>query len=287
MISKLIPTIPAEVNEEFKSVVLTDTVENINIFENLLKQLDVKTPQIQIEAKMVEIKLDTNEKYGVNWTWSDIAGGSLKELKSFLENFQPADSRMQLQLGSLRVDDFNAILTFLLTQTNTDLLSSPKIVTMNGKEASINTSDQIPIKSQTISGNTIIVTTVFKEVGVKLRVTPSIKDENFILLDVHPEVNEVLDYSVLTGDPIISTRKMDGSIIIKDNETLMIGGLLKNKSLVVESKLPILGDIPLLGILFKKTSTERTKTEIIIFLTPHIIKEGEKLIAPEDNILGR
>ena len=101
---------------------------------------------------------------------------------------------------------------------------------------------------------------------------------------MHPEVSQVLQYSQVTGDPIISVRKIDGSVVVKDNETLVIGGLLLNKTIAVESKLPILGDIPLLGLLFKNTSFEKDRTEIIIFLTPHIIKEGEKLIAPTDGI---
>lgn len=283
---KLLPGILFEVNEEFKLVTISDTIENINIFESVLRQLDAKIPQIQIEAKIVETKLATNEKTGVNWTWSDVFDGSTKEVKGFLENFIPTDSKFQAQFGTLRVDNFNAVLQYLLTQTDTDLLSSPKIVTLNGKEASINTGDQIPIKTTTNSGGVILISTVYKETGVKLRVTPQIKEDGFILLDVHPEVSEVLEYSQVTGDPIISLRKIDGSVIVKDNETLMVGGLLKNKTLAVESKLPLLGDIPLLGLLFKKTTLEKAKTEIIIFLTPHVIKEGEKLISPEEG-MGR
>jgi len=279
--SKLIPNIPIEINDELKLVVLNDTIENINIFENILKQLDVKIPQIQISAKIVETKLVSTDKLGVNWTWQDLFNNSNKEIKSFFENFVSTDSRFQLQFGTLRVDSFNAILNFLLSQTNSDLLSSPTIVTLNNKEASINTGDQIPIRTTTTQGTVTTVTTVFKETGVKLKVTPSIKEDDFILLDIHPEVSEVLEYSSVTGDPIISQRKVDGSIIIKDNETLMVGGLLRNKTLLGESKLPILGDIPLLGILFKKQTVERAKTEIIIFITPHIIKEGEKFIAPD------
>jgi type II secretory pathway component GspD/PulD (secretin) len=279
--SKLIPNIPIEINDELKLVVLNDTIENINIFENILKQLDVKIPQIQISAKIVETKLVSTDKLGVNWTWQDLFNNSNKEIKSFFENFVSTDSRFQLQFGTLRVDSFNAILNFLLSQTNSDLLSSPTIVTLNNKEASINTGDQIPIRTTTTQGTVTMVTTVFKETGVKLKVTPSIKEDDFILLDIHPEVSEVLEYSSVTGDPIISQRKVDGSIIIKDNETLMVGGLLRNKTLLGESKLPILGDIPLLGILFKKQTVERAKTEIIIFITPHIIKEGEKFIAPD------
>lgn len=282
LIAKLLPDINADVNEEFKLVVVTDTVEKTNIFENMLKQLDVKTPQVRIEAKIVETKLAATTKFGVNWTWQDMMSSSNKEIKSFFENFLSTDSRFQAQFGTLRVDSFNGILNFLLAQTNTDLLSSPTIVTLDKKEANINTGDQIPIRTTTTQGNVTIVTTVFKETGVKLKVTPFIKEDNFILLDVHPEVSEVLEYSATTGDPIISQRKVDGTVIVRDNETLMVGGLLRNKSLLSENKLPILGDIPLLGILFRKTTEEKAKTEIIIFITPHIIKEGEKLVAPDE-----
>ncbi|OGF48380.1 MAG: hypothetical protein A2452_01170 [Candidatus Firestonebacteria bacterium RIFOXYC2_FULL_39_67] len=282
IIVKMLPTIGIDVNEEFKLAMVTDTQENLNIFENMLKVVDIKTPQIRIEAKIVETKLSTTDKMGINWTWQDLYNSSNKEIKSFLENFLPADSKFQAQFGTLRVDGFNLVLQYLLTQTNTDLLSSPSIVTLNGKEASINTGDQIPIKSVTTQGTITVSTTLYKETGVKLRVTPSIKDDNYILLDIHPEVSEVLEYSAVTGDPIISQRKVDGSVIVRDNETLMVGGLLRNKSLTVENKLPILGDLPLLGLLFKKSAVEKIKTEIIIFITPHVIKEGEKLVAPDE-----
>ncbi len=282
VVTKMLPNMGLEVNEEFKMAMVTDTQENINIFENMLKLVDLKTAQIRIQAKIVETKLSTTDKMGVNWTWQDLYNNSNKEIKSFLENFVPADSKFSGQFGTLRTDGFNIILQYLLTQTNTDLLSSPSIVTLNGKEASINTGDQIPIKSVTTQGTITVSTTLFKETGVKLRVTPTIKEDNYILLDIHPEVSEVLEYSASTGDPIISQRKVDGAVIVRDNETLMVGGLLRNKSLTVEYKLPILGDLPLLGLLFKKSAVEKVKTEIIIFITPHVIKEGEKLVAPDE-----
>lgn len=282
IVSKMLPNISIEVNEEFKMAMVTDTQENINIFENMLKQVDLKSAQIRIEAKIVETKLSSTDKMGVNWTWQDLYNNSNKEIKSFLENFITADSKFTAQFGTLRTDGFNIILQYLLTKTDTDLLSSPNIVTLNGKEAMINTGDQIPIKSVTTQGTITISTTVFKETGVKLRVIPTIKDDNYILLDIHPQVLEVLEYSASTGDPIVSQRTFDGSVIVRDNETLMVGGLLRNKTLISESKLPILGDIPLLGLLFKKSTAEKVKTEIIIFITPHIIKEGEKLVAPDE-----
>jgi general secretion pathway protein D len=282
---RLLPSVSIDVNDEFKLVVVTNTLENINLFEDMLKKLDAKTPQIQISAKIVETKLSTTEKYGVNWTWQDFFSGTTKELKSYFENFLPGDSRYQLQFGTLRTDGVNAVINFLLTNTDTDLLSNPQVVTLDNKEANIITGDQIPIRTTTTQGNVTVTSTVFKEIGVRLKVTPSLKQGDFILLDVHPEVSEVLEYSPITGDPIISQRKVDGSVIIRDNETVMVGGLLKNKTILTENKVPVLGDIPLIGLLFKKQTTEKIKTEIIIFLTPHIIREGEKLIVPQQNNL--
>jgi general secretion pathway protein D len=282
MVSKLLPGIPVEVSEEFKSVIINDTVENVNIFENFLKQIDVKTRQIQISSKIVETKLAADEKYGVNWTWQDLFNKSGAQVQAVINDFMSTDNKFAGQIGTLKTDGFNAVFNYLLAQTNTDLLSSPQIVTLDGKEANISTGEQLPIRTTTNSGGVILISTVFKDTGVKLRVTPQIKDKDYILLDIHPEVSDVLQYDAITGDPIISIRKVDGSVIVKDNETLMVGGLLQNKALIIENKIPVLGDIPLLGVLFKSTSTEKEKTEIIIFITPHIIKEGEKLIAPEE-----
>jgi len=138
-LSKLLPGVKYEINNQLNLVLAIDTPEKIAALEKLLKDLDRQIDQVLIEAKIVEITLGSEKTYGIDWTWQDKFGGSIKEIKALLENFLSNDltARAQLQVGTLKADSFNAVINFLLSQTNTDLLTSPSIVTLDGKKAII------------------------------------------------------------------------------------------------------------------------------------------------------
>lgn len=282
LLPKLIPgNIKPEIIDDLSIVCIVDTEENIKILEDTIKKLDIKPMQVMIQAKIVEIKISTTDKYGVNWTWADklFDAKSYTQLSTSLSNFAATDSKMSLQFGTLRLDNFNAILDVLLSRTDTELLSSPSVVTLDGKEAIINTGDSIPYKMSTVVGTATTITSQYKEVAVKLTVTPFIKNDGFVLLNVKPSVGQVTAYKGDDQAPVISTREAQVSVLIKDSDTFVIGGLLQKNTIDTVSKVPLLGDIPLLGLLFKKFTTEKVKTEIIIFITPKILKD-EKSILP-------
>ena len=282
LLPKLIPAdIKPEIMDDPPIVFTTDTEENIRILEDAIKKLDIQPKQIMIEAKIVEMKISTTDKYGMNWTWADklFEAKSYTQLSTSLSNFAATDSKMELQFGALRLDNFNAVLNLLLTQTDSELLSSPSVVTIDGKEAIISTGDSIPYRISTIVGTTTTLTSQYKDVVVKLKVTPFIKSDGFILLNVVPSVGQVTAYKFDDQAPVISTREANVSVLIKDNDTFVIGGLLQKNTIDTVSKVPLLGDIPLLGLLFKKFTTEKVKTEIIIFITPKILKD-DKFILP-------
>lgn len=282
LLPKFIPgNIKPEIMDEPPIVCIMDTEENIKILEDAIKKLDVKPIQVMIEAKFVEMKISTTDKYGVNWTWADklFDAKSYTQLSTSLSNFATADSKMSLQFGTLRLDNFNAVLDVLLSRTDSELLSSPSVVTLDGKEATISTGDSIPYKISTVTGGATTITSQYKDVVVKLKVIPYIKSDGFILLNVKPSVGQVTAYKFDDQVPVISTREADVSVLIKDNDTFVIGGLLQKNTIDTVSKVPLLGDIPLLGLLFKKFTTEKVKTEIIIFITPKILK-SEKSILP-------
>lgn len=261
-------------------IVAKDTEENIKILENAIKKLDVKPKQVMIEAKIIEMRISTTDKYGVNWTWADklFDAKSYTQLSSSLSSFAATDAKIELQFGTLRLDNFNAVLNMLLTQTNAELLSSPSVVTLDGKEAIISTGDSIPYKISTVTSGATTITSQYRDVTVKLRVIPFIKNDGFILLNVTPSVGQVTAFKFDDQVPVISTREASVNVLVNDRDTFVIGGLLQKNTIDTVSKVPLLGDIPLLGLLFKKFTTEKVKTEIIIFITPKILKDDKSIL---------
>lgn len=306
---KFLPQIKVEINPAHKLLIVKDVPENITKVEELLNEIDKRAPQVLINAKIVEVKITKKGEWGVNWSWLDLLSGSIKELKASLKHFREEESRLEITLGSLRTENFNAVLHFLLTKAKADLISSPSILTMDGKTAVLETGEEVPYPEALIVQAVTRYVTKFKRAGVILRVTPFVKEGGYIFLDIKPEVSEIIGYFEVPSPgggapskaPIVATRMVQTSVVIKEGDTLMIGGLLQTKTLKEErglpfpknipyiEKIPILGRITgaiccAIGYLLKKEITERIKTEIMIFITPKIIKEGEKVILPKGGL---
>ena len=158
---------------------------------------------------------------------------------------------------------------------------------LNNHTATIDSVEEIPYKelSETSAGGSI-GTTSFKEAGVKLEVTPQITDDGHIIMHIKPEQSaQVGTFTIEDSEtPVIETRKTDTTLRVRDGQTIIIGGLRKSEPSVVESKIPILGDIPFIGVLFRKVDTDQVESELGVFITPHIYIDG-KLSAEELRLL--
>jgi len=156
------------------------------------------------------------------------------------------------------------------------VLSNPKVATINNKEANINITTQIPYATTETTGSTPPVLTtkvVFIETGIILKVTPTITSDGKISMRVNPSVSQPSPtITVVSGAPGIDKRSADTNVIVQDGETIVIGGLIYDTQSDYVFKIPLLGDIPILGALFRKKSTSRTRQELLIFVTPRIIE---------------
>jgi general secretion pathway protein D len=178
-----------------------------------------------------------------------------------------------------RKETFNLLGYILSTQENSKVLSTPKVLTSNNEESHITVGQEIPVIQSSVTDVVNNITTVnfkYENVGLQLKVTPRISQDDFVNMKVHAELKD-LSPKTLFDASIINTREADATVIVPDNYTVILGGLMRNNDAIVEDKVPFLGDIPLLGNLFKKTKTTSLKTELLIFLTPHIIKSKEDL----------
>lgn len=299
--------------EETNSLVVTDTQDGLAQAERLIAQIDKKPAQVMIEARIVEINLNNGLDVGVQWEYAkqnfktdasgatekattfgllDRSGGSrISQTGTFSGSGEesigaigpgqagtgvnlPGPASAAITFGIVKnLSAFSATLSALVNQSRAKILAAPKVVTINGKEARIQAVQDIPFRTAAVSASGAVAesfTTV--SAGIILAVTPTINAEDKITLKIAPESSFPTADSTPAG-PIIRTRKAETTVIVKDGDTLVIGGLIDDQDSKGVSKVPLLGDIPIIGIFFRSNTSRKIRNELLIFVTPRIIRE--------------
>lgn len=267
------------IDERTNKIAVTDYPQKLEEIARVISAFDEKTPQVLIDAQIIEIKPSDKFEMGVDWDYwiknhfrltSNLPIGTTGRLLLGTNNATPA-ARGQ----------YKAILDLLRTIGDTKVLSSPRITALNNQEAKIlvGTKDAYitSTTSQGGSGTSVTSQSVnFVDVGIKLYVTPTINRDNFVTMKIRPEISsatrtDITSQGQVTQIPIVSTSETETTVMIKDGITIIIGGLQKDEKTKIVKKIPLLGDIPLIGLAFRSTSDEVKKTELVILLTPHIM----------------
>jgi len=183
--------------------------------------------------------------------------------------------------------DLTGFFNMLQTDTKFQILSTPRIFTSNNTVASINISQQIPYIVSTIqnTNGTTSFNYAFQDVGIVLTVTPRITANGYVNMDVTQTANDLQGYTTFNA-PIVNQREANTTVTVKDGETVVLGGMIQNQVTATTNKIPLLGDIPILGSLFKSKNKTQTKTELLVFLTPTVIRdvaEAKKLYQKTQN----
>ena len=268
---KLKQVIPDEkggifVDERTNSVVVKTTKIVLKDIDELIKGWDVPSRQVFIEAKILQITLGDSSKTGIDWQY-------LKGKYNLQGQFaQGITTGGIFQAGSLSRRSYEAVLEMLESSSNTDVLSSPRIVVMDNKEASILVGSSEPYLVQQKDTDTGLVTTETKfiDVGIKLRVTPAITDNDFVIMKIHPEVSSARRVAEVDNALAVDTTEADTTMIVKNGNTIILGGLIKDSNVTSVNKIPFLGSIPIVGLFFRSNTQEKVKQEIVVFITPHI-----------------
>jgi len=292
------------IDERTNKVVVTDLVEKIPLFDQVIAAFDEKHKEVVIEAKILQITLNDDYRTGINWdavflkmnhTLHNIAtlGVSLKysDQADIIPTTTSTGAGGALQIGNLSTEGYQAVIQALKEYGETKLLSSPRIAAINNKEASILVGTNQPYATRTISqgsagtGNIEAENVTFIDLGIKLIVTPTINDDNFVTMKIKPEVSSKLgDFTIESSQntiPIVKTTTTETTVMVKDGATVLIGGLIEENIRESVREVPGLADIPLIGNLFRSRTigsgdnTNPEKTELVIFLTPHIISGEE------------
>lgn len=274
------PDLKVTVPPNSTQLILTGSPYSIRLAKDLITQLDVAQPLVVLDTEVLEVDEQVAKNLGlqiqqpvVSTTFAEI-GPSPDPLTGVspplmgLHGF----SRTTLTIG--------AQLNLLIQNGQARILSDPRITTISGRTASIRAGDTISILTTTGGGAGTVATTQLQsfQTGVTLDITPVVNAGGFISVSIHPTVNNLS--GILNGVPQISTRDTTTTVGLKEDQTLVIGGLIEDNVQKTESKIPIAGDLPLIGRLFRTEGLNRQRNELVITVTPHILTPGEANVSP-------
>lgn len=284
-------------DEQTNSLVITADQSILQQLEDVIAKLDIRRAQVLVEAIIVEVQDGKGINLGVQWANKNV--GVQQFTKTNLPIFNAAQGIQEFKRqGGTTSDnpaydlfsnfnglaagffngDWGVLLTALSSNSKNDILSTPSIVTLDNKEASFNAGQDVPVLSgsQTTSGDNIYSTVERKTVGTKLKVTPQINEGDSVLMEIEQEVSSVDSTATSsTLGPTFNTRTIQNAVLVKSGETVVLGGLMDDSSKQEVSKVPLLGDIPLIGQLFRYTSNEKNKRNLMVFIRPTIIRDDE------------
>ncbi len=294
------------------SLIIVASPADYQSLMQVIKQLDRKRKQVYVEAMIVEASIDNLKELGAKWRITAekndepvFIGGFGTMDNSALQNVIYGLSGMTMggmgnfldvpitTIGSdgtatttkLSVPGFSALFSLNEFKGSVNVLSSPQILTSDNKEAEIVVGENVPFISKrerdVTSTGTVLNSIERKDVGITLRLTPQITEGDYVKLDIYQEISSLKNASetiLINIGPSTTKRSTKTSVVVRDSQTVVIGGLMEEREDVSINKIPILGDIPVLGWLFKNKSRQKTKTNLLVFLTPHIVKEAEQLM---------
>ncbi len=263
----------------------------------MLERLDNLPRQVLIEVMVAEVTLNDSWEFGIEWAlknnklningskynqyFSTTAGSTTTSgLKSINDPVGKAYGFAYSVFNSS--GDLVGLLNALAAQTDVSLLSSPQILVLNNEQAFVNVGDQVPIVTSTTDrglDNSVVDKTVqYKDTGTILKVRPRINYDGLIILDIDQQVSAAVKNTLGgTDSPIISTRELKTKLAVKNGQSIMMGGLIKKGTTNEENKVPILGDIPVLGWAFKYGKKSTAKTELLVMITPYVIESDDVL----------
>ncbi len=258
------------VDEGSNSLVVNDIEKNIEKIEGMVRELDKRTYQVDINAKIVEIDVEASRELGIDWAFMNLASSTLDGTGSAEVTANIAAAATRLTYGTVQSwGEFAAVFKALEKGNKAKLISNPRITTMDNREASILVGKEIPLIVSDEAGNPI---TELTKIGIMLRVIPHVNADRTITLDLHPEVSDLQNEATAQGGVIISMTEADTRVIVNNGETAVIGGLMKEIESEFVRGVPILKDIPGIGWFFSSKSKVNKQQELVIFVTPTIVE---------------
>ncbi len=274
------------------SLVFFSTPRQYGLIQDALRQLDTLPLQVLIEAAITEVTLNNQLQYGVEWRFSGSGGAAT------LTEGGPTNALVQAFPGfsyffANSNGNIAAALNELSDITTVKVLSAPKVLVLNNHTASLQVGDEVPIlqaqvtsTAGSIDGSLPVTNEVdYRDTGVILNVTPRVNDSGLVLLDISQEVSDVSSTTTSAiNSPTIQERKISSSIAVKDGQTVALGGLIRDNNTQEKTGIPYLNDIPVLGFLFGATNIQDKRTELLVLLTPRVVRNAEDVKTITDEL---
>lgn len=258
------------VNEMLNTLVVRASVKDLERLEKLINKMDTPPLQVQVEAKIIEMKTglgDTSNptSVGASWKYSRNANTYAQSITTDISSAAASSLGLYAQLLSGNV---SAYLSALEKSIGYDLVASPWITALNHETAEILIGSKLGYKTTLTTTTGTMQNIQFLEVGTKLKFTPHINEEGYVAMEIYPSVSEG---SIIGDLPQMNTTETKNKVLVKDGQSIVIGGLTKNYNNELETGIPILMHIPFLGNIFKRTQMVSEKREIMVIITPHIV----------------
>lgn len=271
------------------SLLIRTAPPNFPLLQETITTLDVRPAQVLLEVTVAEVTLGSGDQFGVDW---ETVGGSTTT--SFGNPAAAESSTVRdfaIRVVTLRNANVRAILRALSTRSQVNVLSTPSVVATNNRESRILVGSRVPFIASTRLGNDIAIdrTVQYENVGTSLTIVPTINDDDYVSVRLLQEVSTLTTQTVQAAlnAPVISTREASTRAVIRDGQTVVIAGLIGTSRDELESGVPFLKDIPIMGNLFKRRSTARNRTEVAIFVTPYIVRSDEDADALRERVQKR
>jgi general secretion pathway protein D len=286
-----------QADEATNALVINASPDVIRDLEAVIRQLDVRRAQVMVNAVIAEVGVDTSMELGIQWGFegsNDSAPAGLIDFNNTItgiaqavsgEAAPPALSGMTLAFGDISSGDYGfvGLLRALAGDTNNNILSTPSLVTLDNEEAEIVVGQTVPFitGSYTSAGEGATPTNPFQtiqreDVGLTLKIKPQINEGDAIRMEVTQEVSNISGSTVSASDLITNKRSVNTTVMVDDGQVLVLGGLIEDQLVESEQKVPLLGDIPLLGWLFRYQKNIKTKKDLMVFIHPRIMRDSSQ-----------
>lgn len=287
---KGVKTVSISADVSTRSLIITAEPEDYKNIKEVIDQLDSVRPQVFLEALIADVSMDMMTDLGVEWGTVDEPvegeyrgfGGTKYSDQGNL--YARAATLSGLIVGAMKgttngIPNVGMIIQAYSSKSGFDILSTPQILTLDNKEAKILVGENIPYlsSSRITEDETVVSSYGYKDVGIELTITPYIGTENNLKLDIYQKVTKLVSTATGANLPTTTIREAKTSVSVDDGSTIVIGGLIRDDSTKVLHKVPLLGDLPILGLLFRRTEEQVERRNLLIFITPYIIREKAKI----------
>ncbi|MGV8119723.1 MAG: secretin N-terminal domain-containing protein [Candidatus Xenobiia bacterium LiM19] len=274
-LQKLVPTLSYNTDERLNALIVTGDDASITQLKDYLEELDQSLKQVCLDVKVVDLTESGTKSFGTSWGYQGTNGNLINttftEVQTkTVDGASVTEAMIPIQYFTRSALSISFTLNALIQASEAKVLAAPKVTTVSGKEAQIHIGEKYPVVYYDPRAGQYQV--IYVDIGTKLNITATVLPDGNVSLNVKPDISNLLDL-INNQYPHTANRTANVYMRVKDGETMVLGGLLRETENITKNKIPLLGDIPILGQLFRNEYRQKNKNEVVIMITPHILPQ--------------